>query len=148
MDKGKSWLSVRGVVADTREMGVDITPVPTFYSTFMEYKTWSWINMLIRSNVPLNALSNRVTKTIHEINPKQAVKDITTLKILKESSLSSANLVGQLVTLFALLAFAIALSGVVGIVAYNVSQRRKEIGIRVALGANQRRIRMLFTLQS
>ena len=148
LDKGKSWLSVRGVVADTREMGVDIAPVPTFYSTFMEYKTWSWINMLIRSNEPLNALSNRVTKTIHEINPKQAVKDITTLKILKESSLSSANLVGQLVTLFALLAFAIALSGVVGIVAYNVSQRRKEIGIRVALGANPRRIRMLFTLQS
>ena len=147
LDKGKSWLSVRGVVADTREMGVDIAPVPTFYSTFMEYSRWSWIKMLISSNVPLNAIKASVTNTIHEINPKQAIRSISTLSILKEYSLSSANLIGRLVTLFALLAFAIALSGVVGIVAYNVSQRRKDIGLRVALGAIPSRIRMLFAVQ-
>ncbi|WDD99414.1 ABC transporter permease [Thalassomonas actiniarum] len=147
LDKGKTWLSVRGVVADTREMGVDIAPVPTFYSTFIEYTRWSWIKMLIRTKVPLNTISTSITDAIHEINPQQAVQGITTLKTLKDESLSSANLVGQLVTMFAVLAFAIALSGVVGIVAYNVSQRRKEIGIRVALGANPKRIRMLFAVQ-
>ncbi|WDE12190.1 ABC transporter permease [Thalassomonas haliotis] len=147
LDKGKSWLSIRGVVADTREMGIDIAPVPTFYSTFIEYSRWSWVKMLIRTKVPLKTISTGITDTIHEINPKQAIQSITTLNALKEKSLSSANLVGQLVTMFAVLAFAIALSGVVGIVAYNVSQRRKEIGIRVALGANPKRIRMLFAAQ-
>ena len=147
LDKGKNWLSIRGVVLNTREMGVDIAPVPTFYTTVMEYPRWSWLKFLIKTKVPLNTISTSLTDTIHEINPKQAVKSITTLSLLKEASLSSANLVGQLVALFAALAFAIALSGVVGIVAYNVSQRRKEIGIRVALGANPKRIRMLFAVQ-
>ncbi|MFT5756855.1 MAG: putative ABC transport system permease protein [Alteromonadaceae bacterium] len=147
LDKGKSWLSVRGVVSNSREMGVDIAPVPTFYSTFMEYSRWSWVKMLIRTKVPLSAIKSSITDTIHGINPGQSVNSITTLNFLKKESLSSANLVGQLVTLFALLAFAIALSGVVGIVAYNVSQRRKEIGIRVALGANPKRIRILFAVE-
>jgi putative ABC transport system permease protein len=147
LDNGTSWLNVRGVVADTREMGVDIAPVPTFYSTFSEYSRWSWVKMLIKTNVPLNAIRASVTDTIHEINPNQAIASMTTLDVLKEASLSSANLVGRLVALFALLAFAIALSGVVGMVAYNVSQRRKEIGIRVALGANPKRIRLLFAVQ-
>lgn len=147
LDNGKSWLSIRGVVSDTREMGVDVAPVPTFYSTLMEYSRWSWVKMLVSTKVPLNAISSSVTDTIHEINPNQAIRSITTLKLLKEGSLSSANLVGKLVAMFALLAFAIALSGVIGIVAYNVSQRRKEIGIRVALGANPKRIRALFVMQ-
>jgi putative ABC transport system permease protein len=147
LDKGKRWLSVRGVVSNTREMGVDIAPVPTFYSTFMEYSRWSWVKMLIRTKVPLSAIKSSITDTIHEINPEQSINSVTTLNFLKKESLSSANWVGQLVTTFALLAFSIALSGVVGIVAYNVSQRRKEIGIRVALGANPKRIRILFAAE-
>ncbi len=148
VDKGKSWLSIRGVVADTREMGVDIAPVPTFYSPFMEHKRWSWIKMLIRTKVPLKVIRSSVTDTIHDINPDQSIRSITTLNLLKEDSLTSDNLVGRLITMFALLAFAIALSGVVGIVAYSVSQRRKEIGIRVALGANPKRITAFFAIQS
>lgn len=147
LDSGKSWLNIRGVVTNTREMGVDIAPVPTFYSTFSEYSRWSWVKMLIKTKLPLNVMSSSITDTIHDLNPNQAIQSITTLNYLKEDSLSSDNLVAQLVALFALLAFAIALSGVVGIVAYNVSQRRKEIGIRVALGANPKRIRMLFAVQ-
>tara|TARA_R110001583_G_scaffold19966_1_gene77400 strand:- start:3874 stop:6291 length:2418 start_codon:yes stop_codon:yes gene_type:complete len=147
LDKGKSWLSIRGVVSNTREMSVDIAPVATFYSTFMEYSRWSWMKMLIKSQVPLNDIKTSITDTIHGINPKQSVNNITTLNDLKEKSLSSANLVGQLVAMFALLAFGIALSGVVGIVGYDVSQRKKEIGIRVALGANPKRISVLFAVQ-
>ncbi len=147
LDEGKSWLSIRGVVANTREMSVDTAPVATFYSTFMEYSRWSWLKMLIRTKVPLNVISEGIADTIHEINPKQAIQSISTLSLLKEGSLSSANLVGRLVTIFALLAFVIALSGVIGIVAYNISQRRKEIGIRVALGANPKRIRLHFVVQ-
>ncbi len=52
-----------------------------------------------------------------------------------------------MVSLFAALAFLITISGVIGVVAYNISQRKKEIGIRVALGADPKRIRNLFTIQ-
>ena len=52
-----------------------------------------------------------------------------------------------MVSTFAVLAFLITLSGVIGVVAYNVSQQRKEIGIRVALGATPQKIRKLFVFQ-
>ena len=103
--------------------------------------------MFISTSVPLNEVKDSVISTIHDINPRQSIRSISTLELLKEEALSSDNIVGQLVTLFAVLAFSIALTGVVGVVAYNVSQRRKEIGIRVALGANPKRIRNLFALQ-
>jgi predicted permease len=147
LDEGKTWLSIRGVVADTREMSVDLQPSPTFYAPFIESTRWSWLRLLISSPVSLESLIPSVTETIHEINPRQAVASTSTLQFIKEDSLSSENLVALLVSLFALLAFLIALSGVVGVVTYNISQRRKEIGIRVALGANPKRIRALFTAQ-
>ena len=147
LDEGKTWLTIRGVVANTREMAIDIAPTPTFYTTFNEYTRWSWIKMLIRTQVPLNDVRESIVDTIQDLNAEQAIAQMTEMNNLKTEALSSENLVGQLVALFALLAFAIALTGVIGIVAYNVSQRRKEIGIRVALGANPKRIRWLFAVQ-
>jgi ABC-type antimicrobial peptide transport system permease subunit len=88
-----------------------------------------------------------VTEIIHGVNSRQAVANVSTLQFIKDNSLSSSKLVGLLVSLFALLAFLITLSGVIGVVGYNVSQRRKEVGIRVALGANPKRIRTLFVIQ-
>ncbi len=147
LDQGKTWLAVHGVVADTREMGVDIPPEPTCYTLLNQYPRWSWLKLLIRTEEPLSNVSNSILETIHDINPEQAVANLTTLTLLKEESLASADLVGRLVALFASLAFAIALCGVVGIVAYNVNLKRKEIGIRVALGANPKRIRAHFLVQ-
>ena len=147
LDYGKTWLTIRGVVANSRELGADIAPVPSFYSTFDEYHRWSWLKMLIKTPQTLSQLNKIITETVLDLNANQAIDSMTTLNALKKESLSSENLVGQLVALFAILAFVIALSGVVGVVAYNISQRRKEIGIRVALGANPKRIRMHFIVQ-
>ena len=147
LDHGKTWLTIRGVVADIRELSVDEPPVATFYAPFVESTRWSWLRLFIDSRIKPATLGPIVTDTIHDINPKQAVANITTLRFIREDSLSSVRLVALLVSLFALLAFLITLSGVIGVVAYNVSQRSKEIGIRVALGANPRRIRSLFALQ-
>ena len=146
LDEGENWLSIRGVVGDIREVGVDVAPTPTFYVPWVE--SWRYeLRLFISSNAPLQSLIPAVTEIIHTVNSRQAVANASTLQFIKDDSLSSSKLVGLLVSLFALLAFLITLSGVIGVVGYNVSQRRKEVGIRVALGANPKRIRMLFVIQ-
>ena len=146
LDKGESWLTIRGVVGDVRELGIDEPPIPTIYSPYIE-TWWYELRFLISSDVPMASLTPTINEAIHQANPRQSVADVSTLRIIKEVWLSSSRLVGMLVSGFALLAFLITLSGVVGVVAYNVSQQHKEIGIRVALGANPNRIRWLFAAQ-
>ncbi|KGJ95673.1 ABC transporter permease [Thalassotalea sp. ND16A] len=146
LDEGKTWLTVRGVVGDIREVGVNIAPVPTFYVPWVA--SWHYdLQLLINSNASLSSITPLLADIIHEVDPQQPVANVASFDYIKDNSLASSTLVGLLVSLFALLAFLITLSGVMGVVAYNVSQRRKEIGIRVALGANPKRIRTLFAIQ-
>ena len=146
LDLGANWLTIRGVVGDIREVGIKIPPVPTFFVPWIE--RWQYdLQLLISSKAPLSTLIPMVKEAVKRANPKQAIESFSTYEYIKEASLASTKLVGFLVTLFALLAFLITLSGVVGVVAYNVTQRRKEIGIRVALGANPDNIRTMFIIQ-
>jgi putative ABC transport system permease protein len=146
LDDGKTWKTIRGVVGDIREVGVNIAPVPTFYTHWII--GWHYdLQLLINTSMSISSISPLITDIIHEVNPLQPIENITSFEFIKDKSMASSTLVGLLVSLFALLAFLITLSGVMGVVAYNVSQRRKEIGIRVALGANPKRIRALFAIQ-
>ena len=143
LDNGKTWLTIRGVVGDIREVGVNIEPVPTFYVPWTA--TWHYdLQLLIDSQLPLASTRELVADVIRAVNPKQAVANVESFEFIKEGSLASSKLVGLLVSLFALLAFSITLSGVLGVVAYDVGLRRKEIGIRIALGAAPDRIQSLF----
>lgn len=143
---GKTWQTIRGVVGDIREVGVNIEPVPTFYAHWII--GWHYeLQLLINTNAPLSSITPLVTEIVHEVDPLQPIESVTSFEFIKDNSMASSTLVGMLVSMFALLAFLITLSGVMGVVAYNVSQRRKEIGIRVALGANPKRIRALFAIQ-
>ena len=95
----------------------------------------------------ISSITPLITDIVHEVNPLQPIESVTSFEFIKDKSMASSTLVGLLVSMFALLAFLITLSGVMGVMAYSVSQRRKEIGIRVALGANPKRIRALFAIQ-
>jgi putative ABC transport system permease protein len=146
LDNGKTWLTIRGVVGDIREVGIHIAPTPTFYVPWVE--SWQYdLLLLINSKTSLQSLIPTVSDVIHTVNPRQAVANVSTFEFIKDNSFASSKLVGLMVSLFALLAFLITLSGVIGVVAYNVNQRKKEIGIRLALGANPKRIRALFVIQ-
>jgi len=146
LDDGKTWKTIRGVVGDIREVGVNIAPVPTFYTHWII--GWHYdLQLLINTNMSVSSISPLIADIVHEVNPLQPIENITSFEFIKDKSMASSTLVGLLVSMFALLAFLITLSGVMGVVAYNVSQRRKEIGIRVALGANPKRIRALFAIQ-
>ncbi|WP_448549542.1 ABC transporter permease [Thalassotalea fusca] len=145
-DLGKTWSTIRGVVGDIREVGVNLPPIPTVFAPWIE--RWRYdLQLLVSSDAPMSTLMPTIKDAVMSVNPEQAIESFSTYEYIKEASLASTKLVGVLVSLFATLAFLITLSGVVGVVAYNVTQRRKEIGIRVALGANPDDIRKLFIIQ-
>jgi putative ABC transport system permease protein len=145
-DDGKTWKTIRGVVGDIREVDVNIAPVPTFYTHWVI--GWHYdLQLLINTSMSISSITPLIADIVHEVDPLQPIENITSFDYIKDNSLASSTLIGLLVSLFAFLAFLITLSGVMGVVAYNVSQRRKEIGIRVALGANPKRIRALFAIQ-
>ena len=145
-NEGKSWLTIRGVVANVREMNVDIEPEPTIYYPYME--GWQYeLRLLVNTSLSTNLVKPIISSIIHQVNPRQPVANVKSLSLIRDAKLAPSTLVSLLVSLFALLAFLITLSGVIGVVAYNVSLRKKEIGIRVALGADPKRIRNLFAIQ-
>ena len=146
LDNGENWRTIVGVVSDIREVGIKIDPKPTFYVPWIS--GWNYeLQLLIDTTLSTADLQPILSDVINAVNPKQPVESISSFTLIKENSMASTTLIGVLVSIFALLAFLITLSGVIGVVAYNVSQRRKEIGIRVALGANPNKIQALFALQ-
>ena len=145
-DGGESWLTIVGVVGDVRDANIATPPVPTYYVPW----TASWhydLQLLVAGKLPQSQVTAVIRDTLRQINPRQAIADIKAFDAVKARSVAPTTLVGILVSSFALLAFVITLGGLIGVMAYNVSQRRKEIGIMVTLGANPGRIRKLLIVQ-
>ena len=146
VDGGRNWLTIRGVVGNVRAMGIDTPPVPSFYGSYLEFPTLP-LRIMIKSAATRAQLQEDITNIIHGIDAEQAITEISTLQIIRDDWLSSSQLAGLLIGIFAGLAFLITLSGVIGVVVYNVSQRTKEVGIRMAFGANPSHVRQLFAGQ-
>jgi ABC-type antimicrobial peptide transport system permease subunit len=101
------------------------------------------VTFAIRTNVPPLSIANAVRRAVSDIDPAIPIADLRTQDEQIERSLSSERLFAFLVSAFGMLAALLAAIGLYGVMAYTVSRRTAEIGIRMALGADRAHIRRL-----
>ncbi len=137
------WRTVVGVVGNTKDGGLDAEPLPVVYMPFVQEVSFGQAGIVIRAANDAPALVPVTTRLVRGIVPDAPIENVLTVDQIKDQSVAPRRLNAVLISSFSILALIIAAVGIAGVLAFSVSARTNEIGIRMSLGADRGRVQRM-----
>jgi hypothetical protein len=131
----EEWMTIVGVVRNTKDGGLDAKPVRAIYLPFQQ-GVFPTGGLVIRTEVNPLGLARAAREVVRSVDPKQPVEKLMSLDAIRDESVGPRRINAMLIGSFSLLALVIAAIGIAAALAFSVSARTNEIGIRMSLGAD------------
>ena len=133
---------IAGIVGGVKNTALDVQDRPTIYFSGQQTPT-SDSTLVIRSQLPVNTIEESVQRTVARIDPDEPVYNVILLQTFIDRSVKTRRIVASATSVFAGAGIALAAVGLFGLLSYVVALRRREIGIRMAVGASGQAIALL-----
>jgi predicted permease len=143
-----AWVQIVGVCADTRYATLRDDPPPQFFMPYVQQKGVGGLTYAIRTELPPSEIVAGLRRIVQQADRDLPIVDIRTQREQIDANMQMERAFATLTSGFGVLALALACVGIYGIMAYSVANRRNEIGIRLALGAQPGQVRGMILRES